>query len=140
EAVRSWRIAPEPVFVDQGAMLGTGHAVLQAEQAVGRATDVLVANGDFDPVTPDDVRALVRTHRRTKSAATVLTSEVDEPGGYGRVIREGDRLVRIAEQADATAAVRRVLEISTNWICFRRDDLYRALPLAGRENRQGEHY
>jgi bifunctional UDP-N-acetylglucosamine pyrophosphorylase/glucosamine-1-phosphate N-acetyltransferase len=139
-AVRSWGIVPEPTFVEQGKLLGTGHAVLVAEKAVGRVDDVLVANGDFDPVRPEDVRALLRIHRRTKSAATVLTAELDDPAGYGRVIREGDRLLRIAEHADATSAERRIREVATNWAAFRREQLYIALPLVGRENRQQEHY
>jgi bifunctional UDP-N-acetylglucosamine pyrophosphorylase/glucosamine-1-phosphate N-acetyltransferase len=87
EAVGAWGLKPEPVFVEQGELLGTGHAVQVAEKAVGRVDDVLVANGDFDPVTPDDVRALLRTHRRTKSAVSVLTAELDHPVGYGNVIR-----------------------------------------------------
>jgi bifunctional UDP-N-acetylglucosamine pyrophosphorylase/glucosamine-1-phosphate N-acetyltransferase len=140
EAVSSWGITPKPVFVEQAEQLGTGHAVLEAERAVGRATEVLVTNGDFDPVRLEDVRALLRTHRRTNSAASVITSEMDEPGGYGRVIREGPRLVAIREPADATTAELRIREGATNWIAFRRADLYRALPLVGRDNRQREYY
>lgn len=140
EAVRSWGITPAPIFVEQAEQLGTGHAVLQAERAVGRVGDVLVANGDLDPVRPADVRALLRTHRRRRAAASVIVTEIDEPGGYGRVIRDGDRLVRVVEQADATPTERRIHEIATNWIVFRREDLFRALPAVGRDNRQGEYY
>jgi bifunctional UDP-N-acetylglucosamine pyrophosphorylase/glucosamine-1-phosphate N-acetyltransferase len=140
EAVTSWGISPRPVFVEQNEQLGTGHAVLVAEKAVGRAGDVLVANGDFDPVTPEDVRALLRIHRRTKSAASVLTAELDAPAGYGHVVRERERLLEIVEHADATPAQREIHEIATNWVVFRREDLYRTLPLVGRENRQREYY
>ena len=136
EAVRSWGVTPAPVFVEQAEQLGTGHAVLQAERAIGRAHDVLVANGDLDPVRPEDVRALLRSHRRGRAAATVLVTELDEPGGYGRAIRDGSRLLRVAEQADATAAERRIREIATNWVAFRREDLFKTLPLVGRDNRQ----
>ena len=69
-AVAAWNLSPKPVFVEQGEALGTGHAVLAAERAVGRVRELLVANGDFDPVTEDDVRSLLRLHRRTRSAAT----------------------------------------------------------------------
>ena len=62
-AVRSWEIKPAPVFVEQAEQLGTGHAVATAEKAVGRADDVLVLGGDFDPLTLDDIKALVRTQR-----------------------------------------------------------------------------
>ena len=75
DAVASWDLTPKPVFVEQETQLGTGHAVAAAEKAVGRSADVLVLGGDYDPLTADDVKALVRTHRRTKSAATMATAE-----------------------------------------------------------------
>lgn len=140
DAVRSWGIGPEPVFVEQGDALGTGHAVLAAEKAVGRAREVLIANGDFDPVAPEDVRRLVSVHRRTKAAATMITTEIDRPGSLSRIVRDGDRLVSIAEGTDAPSAMRSIREVGTNWIAFRREDLFRALPLVGRENSQGEYY
>jgi bifunctional UDP-N-acetylglucosamine pyrophosphorylase/glucosamine-1-phosphate N-acetyltransferase len=140
EAVRSWEIRPEPVFVEQGEALGTGHAVLVAEKAIGKVDEVLVANGDFDPVTTADVRALLRLHRRTRAAASLITTELDRPGGYSRIVREGGRLVSIVEGSDASAAMRAIREVGTNWIAFRRDDLFRSLPLVGRENRQREYY
>ena len=140
DAVRSWGITPEPVFVEQGDALGTGHAVLAAEKAVGRAREVLIANGDFDPVAPEDVRRLVRVHRRTRAAATMITTEVERPGTLSRIVREGDRLVSIVEGTDAPTSMRAIREVGTNWIAFRRDDLFRALPLVGRENAQGEYY
>ncbi|MGA9162479.1 MAG: bifunctional UDP-N-acetylglucosamine diphosphorylase/glucosamine-1-phosphate N-acetyltransferase GlmU [Actinomycetota bacterium] len=140
EQVRSWGIVPEPVFVEQGDALGTGHAVLVAEKAIGRAREVLVANGDFDPVAPDDVRGLLRVHRRTKAAATVIATQIDDPGTYSRIVREGDRLISSVEGTDAPASMQAIREVGTNWIAFRRDDLLRALPLVGRENRQAEYY
>ncbi len=140
DAVRSWGIAPEPVFVEQGEALGTGHAVLVAEKAIGKVGEVLVANGDFDPVTTDDVRALLRLHRRTKAAATLITTELDRPGTYSRVVREGHRLVSLVEGSDAGPEMLAIREVGTNWIAFRRADLFRALPLVGRENRQREYY
>ena len=139
ESVASWGVTPAPVFVEQAEQLGTGHAVMEAEQAVGRSSEVLVVNGDFDPVRPEDVRALLRVHRRTGSAASLITAEMD-PGGYGRVIREGTRLIAVRELADATAGEHEIREGATNWIVFRRADLYRALPLLDQENRQREYY
>jgi bifunctional UDP-N-acetylglucosamine pyrophosphorylase/glucosamine-1-phosphate N-acetyltransferase len=140
DAVRSWGITPEPVFVEQGDALGTGHAVLAAEKTIGRAREVLIANGDFDPVAPEDVRTLLRVHRRTSAAATIITTEVERPGTYSRIVREGDRLVSIVEGTDAPSSTRAIREVGTNWIAFRRDDLFRALPLVGRENAQAEYY
>jgi bifunctional UDP-N-acetylglucosamine pyrophosphorylase / glucosamine-1-phosphate N-acetyltransferase len=139
-AVTSWGLSPKPVFVEQAEQLGTGHAVLVAEKAVGRAGDVLVANGDFDPATPQDIKTLITSHRRSGCAASIISAEVDRPGGYGRVVRDGGRLVRIVEHADATTAQRAIREVSTNWMVFRRADLFAALPLLDRVNRQAEYY
>ncbi len=140
EAVRSWNLSPEPVFVDQGEALGTGHAVAAAEEAVGRAAEVLVMGGDDPLVEGHHVRKLLGVHRRTRSAASILSTEVDEPGGYGRVIRDRTRLVGIVEEADLTPTQRAIREMSTLVYVFRRDDLYKALPLVGRDNRQREYY
>jgi bifunctional UDP-N-acetylglucosamine pyrophosphorylase/glucosamine-1-phosphate N-acetyltransferase len=140
EAVRSWGLSPEPVFVRQGEPLGTGHAVLVAEQAVGRADEVLVVGGDFDPVAPEDVRKLLATHRRTGSAASILTADVVEPGGYARIVRDGTRLLEIVEGTEARGELLERREVSALVFAFRRDDLYKALPLVGRENRQREYY
>jgi len=140
EAASSWDLEPAPVFVDQGEPLGTGHAVSAAERAVGRATDVLVLAGDDPLVTREDVRRLLGTHRRTKAAATIGTTILADPTGYGRVIRRGNELVEIVQEVDASASIRRVREVSTLVYAFRREDLFRALPLVGRENRQREYY
>jgi bifunctional UDP-N-acetylglucosamine pyrophosphorylase/glucosamine-1-phosphate N-acetyltransferase len=140
DEVRTWGLSVETVFVRQADPLGTGHAVLAAERAVGKVDDVLVVGGDFDPVTPDDVRMLLRTHRRTGSAASILTADVDEPRGYARIVRDGNRLLDIVEGTDAPRVLRDRHEVSALVFAFRRDDLYRALPLVGRENRQHEYY
>ncbi len=139
-AVKSWGIMPAPVFVEQTEQLGTGHAVLMAEKAVGRSDEVLIANGDFDPVRPEDVRALVSLHRRRKATASLISTVLDEPGGYGRIVREDGRLVDVIEGIDASAEVRRIREVGTNWIVFRRDILFATLPILDRNNRQHEYY
>jgi bifunctional UDP-N-acetylglucosamine pyrophosphorylase/glucosamine-1-phosphate N-acetyltransferase len=141
EAVRSWGITPEPVFVEQKERLGTGHAVGTAERAVAGYRDVLVMAGDDPLFQPDQVRKLVRAHRRTKAAATVLTTTLDDPKGYGRIVRdEAGELLEIGEEPDASPEVRAVREVAALVYAFRREDLFRALPLVGRENRQREYY
>jgi bifunctional UDP-N-acetylglucosamine pyrophosphorylase/glucosamine-1-phosphate N-acetyltransferase len=140
DAVTSWGLKPAPVFVEQAEQLGTGNAVQLAEKAVGKMDDVLVANGDFDPITPADLRKVLARHRRTAAAVTLGSTVLDEPGGYGRVVREGSRVIDVIEGRDATPAVRRIHEVATNWIAFRRDLLFATLPLLDRENRQREYY
>jgi bifunctional UDP-N-acetylglucosamine pyrophosphorylase/glucosamine-1-phosphate N-acetyltransferase len=140
DAVTSWGLKPAPVFVEQAELLGTGHAVLTAEKAVGKPDDVLIANGDFDPITQADLRKLMASHRRTGAAVTLGSTAMDAPGGYGRVVREGSRVTNVIEGRDAPPAVRRIHEVATNWIAFRRDLLFATLPLLDRENRQREYY
>ncbi len=140
EAVRSWGLRPEPVFIDQGEPLGTAHAVMAAEEATAGADEVLALAGDDPLIWSSHVRELLRLHRRTKAAASILTADVHDPTGYSRIIREGDRLVGIVEEADASPEVRKIREISTLAYLFRREDLYKALPLVGRDNRQHEYY
>lgn len=140
DAVESWGLKPAPVFVEQAEQLGTGHAVQLAEQAVGKADDVLVANGDFDPITIADLKKLLASHRRTGAAVTLGSTVLDRPGGYGRVVREGTRVTDVIEGRDAPPAVRKIHEVATNWVVFRRDLLYATLPLLDRENRQREYY
>ena len=138
--VRSWGLSPKPVFVVQRPQRGTAHAVEVAKSAVGRATDVLVANGDFDPVSQDDVRALLRSHRRTGAAATLLTTELDDPGTYGRVIRDSrGRFVEIDEDRE-TPGADAIREVGTNWIAFSRGSLFATLPLVDAKTKQRERY
>jgi bifunctional UDP-N-acetylglucosamine pyrophosphorylase/glucosamine-1-phosphate N-acetyltransferase len=139
-AVRSWGITPRPVFVEQARQLGTGDAVRVTQSAVGRVQDVLVMGGDFDPVTPEGVRRLMTTHRRTNGAATIASTELNDPGGYGRVVRDRSRLVEIVEDIDATPQIRAIREVSIVLFAFRRRELFRALPKLDRKNRQREYY
>jgi bifunctional UDP-N-acetylglucosamine pyrophosphorylase/glucosamine-1-phosphate N-acetyltransferase len=139
-AVRSWGITPAPVFVEQTQQLGTGHAVLVARAKVGRVDDVLVMGGDYDPVAGADVRALLTAHRRSRATATVASTELDDPGGYGRVVRDRGRLIEIVEELDASPETRAIREVSIMLFAFRRDALFRALPKLDRKNRQREYY
>jgi bifunctional UDP-N-acetylglucosamine pyrophosphorylase/glucosamine-1-phosphate N-acetyltransferase len=136
----SWKLSPKPVFVEQSKQLGTGHAVQVAERAVGRVDDVLVMGGDYDPVTGDDVKRLVASHRRSNAAATIASTVLDDPGGYGRVVRRGSRLVEVVEDLDATPEIRAIREVSIVLFAFRRRELFAALPLLDRKNRQREYY
>jgi bifunctional UDP-N-acetylglucosamine pyrophosphorylase / glucosamine-1-phosphate N-acetyltransferase len=140
EAVRSWRLTPEPIFVEQREQLGTGHAAQLAEKAVGDVATVLVANGDFDPITPADAKRLLASHRRSGAAATIASTILERPGGYARIVRDGSRVTDVIEGRDASAAVRKIHEVGTNWIAFRRDLLYATLPLLDRDNSQREYY
>jgi bifunctional UDP-N-acetylglucosamine pyrophosphorylase/glucosamine-1-phosphate N-acetyltransferase len=133
--------APDLAYVEQKERLGTAHALLQARGACGDgAGAILVLPADQPLMSEALLRALVDHHRSTAAAATLLTAEVEDPAGYGRVIREGGRPVAIIEHRDATAAQRAIGEIGTSTYCFDARRLWPALDRVTPQNEQGEHY
>ena len=139
-AITSWKLRLPVEFVPQPDPQGTGHAVMVAEDAVGEADEVLIANGDEPLVTGSQYRDLVTLRRRRRAAVAVQTTVPEDAHGFARVIRDGDELVRLAEGSDASRDELEVPEIATGVYAFRREDLFKALPLVGRENRQREYY
>jgi bifunctional UDP-N-acetylglucosamine pyrophosphorylase/glucosamine-1-phosphate N-acetyltransferase len=134
-------IAPSAVAVVQDEQHGTGHAVrvgLEAVPADATGT-VVVVPGDAPLLTTLSLRALVAANR--DAAATVLSSEVADPTGYGRVIRGADGGVqRIVEQKDAAEAELAVTEIGTSVYAFDHRLLREAVGRLSRDNAQGEEY
>src|SRR5206468_661247 len=97
--------------------------------------------GDTPLLRPDTLAALVRDHRLADAAATVLTAIVDDPTGYGRIVRDKDDRVRaIVEESDANREERAIDEINTSIYCFRRSLLAPALRRLSPENAQGEYF
>jgi bifunctional UDP-N-acetylglucosamine pyrophosphorylase/glucosamine-1-phosphate N-acetyltransferase len=133
------------VFVEQHVARGTGDAVSVALTAFPDDDvddgDIVVLPGDTPLVTPGTLQGLVEEHRRTDAAATVLTARLDDPTGYGRVLRDRDgRVKRLVEEGDATEAEREIDEVGTSIYCFRRSLLAPALRRLSPENAQGEYY
>ncbi|MDR3270716.1 MAG: bifunctional UDP-N-acetylglucosamine diphosphorylase/glucosamine-1-phosphate N-acetyltransferase GlmU [Peptococcaceae bacterium] len=128
------------VVVTQTEQLGTGHAVRQALPGFQDAEDVLVLSGDQPLLCLETMQALLALHQEQKAVATVLTAQVADPFGYGRVIRDGARLLKIVEEKDATEAERAVREINTGTYCFNVEFLTKALPGLTPQNAQGEYY
>ena len=94
-------------FVVQEPQLGTGHALLQALPELGGAKgDILLLYGDVPLLSAATVAHLLTRHRDDQAAATVLTAEVDQPFGYGRIVRQDGAIARIVEERDATPAER----------------------------------
>jgi bifunctional UDP-N-acetylglucosamine pyrophosphorylase/glucosamine-1-phosphate N-acetyltransferase len=128
-------------FVEQKERLGTGHAVLQARVACGEgAGAILVLPGDVPLLSEATLRRLVDHHVATGAAATLLTAEVADATGYGRVVREQGRPVGIVEHRDATAAQRRIREIGTSVYCFDAQRFWPALARVTPDNEQSEYY
>jgi bifunctional UDP-N-acetylglucosamine pyrophosphorylase/glucosamine-1-phosphate N-acetyltransferase len=128
-------------FAHQEPQLGTGHALLQAEQALAGADGtVLLLSGDVPLLTPATLQALVSRHDEAGAAATVLTAVVDDPTGYGRIERRDDRISAIVEHKDASPDQRQIREINSGIYAFDLPPLFAALKQIGSENAQGEYY
>jgi bifunctional UDP-N-acetylglucosamine pyrophosphorylase/glucosamine-1-phosphate N-acetyltransferase len=141
EVQRALAGSPGLRFAIQEPQLGTGHAVLAAEPFVeGRTGTLVLLYGDVPLLRPATVERLVDHHRATGAAATVLTAVLDDPFGYGRIIREDGRLVRIVEERDADAHERQVREINSGIYAFDLPPLFDALRGLAASNTQGEYY
>jgi UDP-N-acetylglucosamine diphosphorylase/glucosamine-1-phosphate N-acetyltransferase len=129
-------------FVIQQPQLGTGHAVMMAENFLKSYDgDVLVLSGDVPLLSAATIRNLVTTHQQAGALATLLTAEIDDPGGYGRVIRDtGGRVIRIVEHKDATIDELKVREINVGIYMFKSRELVKALKQINNSNAQGEYY
>jgi bifunctional UDP-N-acetylglucosamine pyrophosphorylase/glucosamine-1-phosphate N-acetyltransferase len=129
-------------FVLQEKQLGTADAARVADDTLGTFSgDVLILPGDSPLMTTDTLRALVDRHRAAGAAATVMTAELDDPTGYGRIIRGPGRAVeRIVEERDATPEERATREVNTSVWVFDRAALRTALTRIDRSNAQHEFY
>ncbi|MGH7380698.1 MAG: bifunctional UDP-N-acetylglucosamine diphosphorylase/glucosamine-1-phosphate N-acetyltransferase GlmU [Candidatus Methylomirabilales bacterium] len=116
-------------YVHQGEPMGTAHAVLQTEPALsGFDGTILVLGGDMPLLTDETVRRLVDVQASTRTAATLLTAELKNPTGYGRILRDNHgRLRRIVEEVEATEKEKLVNEINAGVYCFRGSVLFEAL-------------
>ena len=129
-------------FVMQEERLGTGHAVMQAEKYLADNDGlVLVLCGDTPLITSETITRTLEYHRKGGYTATVITAEVDDPSGYGRIIRDKDGGVeRIVEHRDASDAERQIKEINSGMYLFSAVELYKALKEVRNDNVQGEYY
>ena len=133
-------------FTEQAEQNGTGDAAAIGMRAIpgddyDNEATVVVLPGDTPLLRAETLDELVATHVAEGNAATLLTSVVDDPTGYGRVIRKPDgRVMRIVEQRDASAGELDVDEVCTSIYAFRRDLLGPALRTLTADNAQGEYY
>lgn len=133
-------------FVEQLEQRGTGDAMSVAltglpDDENDDDGDVVVLPGDTPLLLPSTLAALVHAHRASDAAATLLTAVVDDPAGYGRVVRgRDDSVARVVEHADASDEEMEVTEVNTSIYCFRRSVLAPSLRRLSPANAQGEYY
>lgn len=142
--------------VQQAEQLGTGHAVRQSRPVFGKhreaaPSEYLILNGDTPLLRERTVRELLRVHRSKGAAVTMLTANLDDPSGYGRVIRRefgeerrgtaaSSDVLKIVEDRDASPSEREVKEINVGTYVVSGDFLFQALNRLEPHNAQGEYY
>jgi bifunctional UDP-N-acetylglucosamine pyrophosphorylase/glucosamine-1-phosphate N-acetyltransferase len=123
---------------------GTGDAVAAAAAQIDAGATVVVVNGDVPLITAEAIERLVTAHEAAAAAATMATMELDEPGAYGRVVRDSDgsvlRVVEAKAPGDATAEELAICEVNTGVYAFHGGALLAALQQLGSDNAQGELY
>ena len=135
-------LLPDCLLAVQEEQKGTGHAVRVAVEAAGTATGtVLVAYGDTPLLTGDSLRAFVAEHEAAQRAVSLLSGDVADPSGYGRVVRDGEgEVLAIVEHKDASAEQLEITEINSGIMAFEAGFLVEALPRLGNDNAKGEYY
>jgi bifunctional UDP-N-acetylglucosamine pyrophosphorylase / glucosamine-1-phosphate N-acetyltransferase len=129
-------------FAVQAKQRGTGDAVASARSKLGRSDSLLVVlSGDVPLIRAETLRKLIEQHVSTGAACTILAVRLENPTGYGRIVRnEQGEFQKIVEQKDASEEERKVKEINSGIYCFETGDLFDALKRVEPKNEQGEYY
>ncbi|KUG05196.1 n-acetylglucosamine-1-phosphate uridyltransferase / glucosamine-1-phosphate n-acetyltransferase [hydrocarbon metagenome] len=128
-------------FVVQEKQLGTGHALLQAKANIDPGSAVIVLAGDTPLLRSSTIQQLINLHMQNNSPATILSAELNNPVGYGRIIRKADQsFFRIVEEKDATEEERQVREVNAGIYCFQAGQVFELLQKINTDNAQGEYY
>jgi bifunctional UDP-N-acetylglucosamine pyrophosphorylase/glucosamine-1-phosphate N-acetyltransferase len=142
EEVRKAFARPGLAFIEQKEQLGTGHALLVARAALERcpSSTLAVVVGDAPLLRGETVRALVVAHGKARAAATILTTRLENPQGYGRIVRaRGGRVRAIVEEKVCTPAQKRIQEVSSGILCFSLAKLLEHLGALSDKNAQREY-
>ncbi|MFC1844662.1 sugar phosphate nucleotidyltransferase [Thermodesulfobacteriota bacterium] len=126
----------------QEEQLGTGHAVLCAEKELADiGGSVLILSGDVPLIRAGTLQAMLADHARNKPVLTLMTTTMDDPTNYGRIVRSTQgELLGIVEEKDATIEQKKIREINAGIYCAEIPFLFEALKKVGTDNKQGEMY
>jgi bifunctional UDP-N-acetylglucosamine pyrophosphorylase/glucosamine-1-phosphate N-acetyltransferase len=129
-------------FVEQTVQLGTGHAIQQLlPHLEGYTGDLLILNGDVPLLRTETLNNLLQTHQENQNSCTILTAQLSNPQGYGRVFRNSECIVqKIVEDKDCTLTQRENDRVNAGIYCFRWPDLAKFLPQLEANNAQKEYY
>lgn len=120
---------------------GTGCAVMAAEEFIGDEDMVLILCGDGPLISEETLRSFIAYHEENQYVATIMTAYLDNPTGYGRIVRKEDGSIdKIVEEKDASEEIKKIKEINTGIYCFKGRVLKYALKKIKRDNSQKEYY
>ncbi len=125
---------------EQAEQLGTAHAVEQASRHIADDSMVLVLYGDVPLIRAATLQQLLATIEPGGDDIALLTVQLDDPAGYGRIVRENGEVVAIVEHKDASEAQRAIREVNTGILAMRAGYLNQCLARVGNDNAQGEYY
>lgn len=142
EVIAAFEKDKRVAFVEQTEQLGTGHAakvcIPELEKVKG---DVFLLAGDVPLLRGEVLQTLLREHQNEKASASMATAVLDDPTGYGRIVRDkSGEFVEIVEQLDATPEQREIKEVFPSYYCVKVDELIPALNKLKNDNKKGEYY
>ena len=121
--------------------MGTGHAVMQVRDQIGSSSTVLVLCGDTPLIGSESINEIYEHHKNAGNSVTVVSAELDNPFGYGRIVKDGSgNLLKIVEQKDTTPQESFICEINSGMYMFEKSALLGALDSLRNDNAQGEYY
>ena len=128
-------------YVLQKEQKGTGHAVMQCAEKLKHADcDTLILSGDVPLITEATLMNLYETHINNNAAATILSTKIKNPYGYGRIIRNGNKIVSIVEEKDANQLEKKINEINAGIYIFNNNILFKNIEKIDDKNNQSEYY
>ncbi len=130
------------IFIEQKEQLGTGHAVyVTRDNFKDFDGTIIILPGDVPLLKEKTLENLIKIHEEKQAVATVLTVDLDDPTGYGRIVRNDEGYVeKIVEHKDASEEIRKIKEINSGIFCFDAQELFSVLPKIGQDNSQKEMY
>lgn len=135
------KVLEDVEHVVQLEQLGTGHAVMQAQEKLkDHKGTVMVLCGDTPLLTRETLENLYKEHKKSGAVTTILTSIYENPFGYGRIVKENDNVKAIVEEKDATEEERKIQEVNAGVYCFETQELLEALSKITNNNKNGEYY
>ncbi|MDM8004673.1 MAG: NTP transferase domain-containing protein [Phycisphaerae bacterium] len=140
--IQTFKDDPQIIWVEQTEQKGTGHAAMVCRDALADFDgNLVVIAGDMPLVRSETLALLIQRHEKERSAVTLATALLDNPTGYGRIIRdEYGNLEGIVEEGDCTSEQRKIKEVNPSYYCFDKKLLFTALDRVRPDNVKGEYY